>query len=118
MRVVGSRMLLQAESLYLTRFSRFTSCWKGGSHKLLNIFHWFPKKMFLTQTADLAIFASNLMLTFEFHCITDFINRNPNYTEQTVQARLGWVRGGWSSGLNSFCQVTEVKLSRVRSNSG
>ena len=27
-------------------------------------------------------------------------------------------RGEWPSGLNSFRQVTEVKLGRVRSNSG
>ena len=29
-----------------------------------------------------------------------------------------WLPGEWPSGLYSLCQVTEVKLGRVRSNSG
>ena len=34
-----------------------------------------------------------------------------HFTEQSI-------RDEWPSGLNSFCQVTEVKLGRVRSDSG
>ena len=35
-----------------------------------------------------------------------------------VSGRVAEIRGEWPSGLNSSRQVTEVKLGRVRSNSG
>ena len=46
---------------------------------------------------------------------------------QTIQGFCQWLQslpyyitawGEWPSGSHSFCQVTEVKLGRVRSNSG